>query len=138
MPQQVPEFPDATRAKVWFRKEVPLAPLDGHPGAAVASTGPWSVTYAYSSPGDALNPLKNRHHPFEMVTYVFKGKDLGYSDHTTECASCTAPANIIEKLGMETMPDINEQSSGRPSMQGDKNIPRAKPQQVIKRPAVIR
>ena len=138
MPQQVPEFPDATRAKVWFRKEVPLAPLDGHPGAAVASTGPWSVTYAYSSPGDALNPLKNRHHPFEMVIYVFKGKDLGYSDHTTECASCTAPANIIEKLGMETMPDINEQSSGRPSMQGDNNIPRAKPQQVIKRPAVIR
>ncbi|HPJ05915.1 MAG TPA: hypothetical protein PLK17_10400 [Bacteroidales bacterium] len=138
MPQQVPEFPDATKAKVWFRKEAPLAPLDGHPGAAVASTGPWSVTYAYSSPGDALNPLKNRHHPFEMVTYVYKGRDLGYSDHTTECASCTAPANIIEKLGMENMPDINEQSSGRPSMQGDKNIPRAKPQQVIKRPSVIR
>ncbi|MCK7536566.1 MAG: hypothetical protein MZV63_39085 [Marinilabiliales bacterium] len=48
------------------------------PGAAIASTGPWSATYGYSSPGDAINPAKNRKHPFEMVTYVYKNKDLGY------------------------------------------------------------
>jgi len=70
-PQSVPEVPGAKKAKVWFRKEVTLVPLVEHPGVAIASTGPWSVTYGYSSPGDAINPLKkNRKHPFEMVTYV--------------------------------------------------------------------
>ncbi len=62
--QPVPEFPDAGKAKVWFSMTRPLVPVEGHPGASIASTGPWSVTYSYSSPGDALLPLKNRKHPF--------------------------------------------------------------------------
>ncbi|MEZ5020195.1 MAG: hypothetical protein R2756_08745 [Bacteroidales bacterium] len=80
----------------------PLVPVEGHPGASIASTGPWSVTYSYSSPGDALLPLKNRKHPFEMVSYVFMNRELGYTSFIDECASCTSPVSIIDRLGKTT------------------------------------
>jgi len=136
-PQAVPEFPQAVRAKVWFSKDVPLQPLEGHPGSAIASTGPWSVTYAYSSPLDAINPRKNGKHPFEMVTYVFKGKDHGYSDYAGECISCTSPVNIIEKMGRDAMPGTSGRT-GRPAMQQNANVPREAPQKQIKKPVMVR
>jgi len=136
-PQSVPEFPDARKAKVWFSENVTLIPLEGHPGASIASTGPWSVGYVYTSPGDAINPLKNRKHPFEMVTYVYKGKNLGYSIHTDDCASCTAPANVIERLGRDDLPGTPGQP-GRPSMQTETSVPAAKPRQQVRQPVVIR
>jgi hypothetical protein len=137
-PQSVPELPDARKAKVWFRKEVTLVPLEEHPGAAIASTGPWSVVYGYSSPGDAINPLKNRKHPFEMVTYVYKGKNLGYSIATDECASCTAPANVIDRIGSGDLPG-RPAETGRPTtVHTEPNVPAVKPGQQVRQPVVIR
>lgn len=137
MPQAVPEFPDARKAKVWFSKTIPLVPLDGYPGAAIASTGPWSVTYGYSSPGDAIIPQKNGKHPFEMVTYLFRGTDLGYSSHTDECPSCTSPATVIDRIGRDDIPGTPGKP-GQPTIQGEVKVPQAKPQQQVKRPVVIR
>jgi hypothetical protein len=137
-PQSVPELPDAWKAKVWFRKEVTLVPLEEHPGAAIASTGPWNVVYGYSSPGDAINPLKNRKHPFEMVTYVYKGKNLGYSVATDECASCTAPANVIDRIGSGDLPG-RPAETGRPTtVHTETNVPAVKPGQQVRQPVVIR
>ncbi len=136
-PQAVPELPDARKAKVWFRKEVTLVPLEEHPGAAIASTGPWSVVYGYSSPGDAINPLKNRKHPFEMVTYVYKEKNLGYSIITNECASCTAPANVIDRIGRDDLPG-RPAETGRPTVHTEPGVPSVRPGQQIKQPVVIR
>ncbi len=62
------------------------------------------MAYGFSSPGDALNPLKNSMHSFEMVTYLFKGRNLGYSIITDKCASCTAPANVIDRIGRDNIP----------------------------------
>jgi hypothetical protein len=31
-------------------------------------------------------------------------KELGYSSYTDECASCTSPVSIIERLGKTTGP----------------------------------
>ena len=140
MSQPVPEFPDVPKAKIWFSKTIPLVPLDGHPGAAIASTGPWSVTYGYSSPGDALLPQKNRKHPFELVSYMFSGTDLGYSSHTDECASCTSPASVIDRIGKNDIPGSpgSPGASGQPSVQQEVKAPQVKPQQQVKRPVVIR
>jgi len=139
-PQSVPEFPEAKKAKVWFRKEVRLVPLAEHPGAAIASTGPWNVAYGFSSPGDALDPLKNRMHPFEMVTYVFKGKNLGYSVVTDECISCTAPANVIDRIGRESIPGRPSDTTGRPATVHNEpgGTPAVKPGQQVRKPVVIR
>src|SRR5690606_13952017 len=111
-----------------------------HPGTAIASTGPWNVAYGFSSPGDALNPLKNRMHPFEMVTYVFKGKNLGYSVVTDECASCTAPANVIDRIGRENIPGRPSDTTGRPATDHNEpgGVPAVKPGQQVRKPVVIR
>ncbi len=142
-PQAVQEFPDAHKAKIWFSENPELIPLENHPGTAVASTGPWSVTYGYSAPGDAINPLKNRKHPFELIRYIYKGTDLGYSDYTDQCGVCTSPLNLLDRLQKNDIPGMTDQS-GRSSVQTEKsvqtqkNIPAAKPQQQIKRPPAIR
>ena len=137
-PQEVPEMPEAKKAKVWFRKDITLVPLEEHPGAAIASTGPWSVAYGYSSPGDAINPMKNRKHPFEMVTYVYKGKNLGYSSFTDECASCTAPANIIDRIGSDDLPG-RPSDTGRPTTgHNEPGVPAVKPGQQVRQPVIIR
>ena len=104
MAKSVLEFPEARKAIVWFTKSVSLKPLAGYPGSAIAETGPWSVTSAYSSPGDLIIPAKNRKHPFEMVTYVYKNKDMGYSLFVDECASCTSPSNVVERIGTMIKP----------------------------------
>ena len=133
--QPVPEFPEAKKAKVWFSKSIPLTPLEGHPGAAVASTGPWSVTYGYSSPGDALIPAKNRKHHFEMVTYVYRNKDLGYSSFTDQCASCTSPVNVVDKIG-KTPEQGMPVNPGGTVKQPTVTVPAKQPQTV--KPPVIR
>jgi len=43
-------------------------------------------------------------HPFEMATYLFKGRNLGYSIISDKCASCTAPANVIDRIGRDNIP----------------------------------
>ncbi len=133
--QPVPEFPEATKAKVWFSKSVTLTPLEGHPGAAIAATGPWNASYGYSSPGDAVNPSKNRKHPFEMVTYVYKNKDLGYSSFVDECASCTSPVNVVERIENAAKPGMFDKPSG-PVMQPKVTVPAKQPQTV--KPPVVR
>jgi len=133
--EPVPEFPEAKKAKIWFSKSIPLEPLEGHPGAAIASTGPWSAAYSYMSPGDALIPDKNRKHPFEMVTYVYKNKNLGYSSFIDECASCTSPTNVVDRIGKEMNPGMFEKPAG-PVMQPKMTVP-AK-QQRVTQPRIIR
>lgn len=97
--QSVSEFTDVKKAKLWFNQTVDLKPLENYPGSAIAETGPWNATVEYSSPGDVINPLKNRKHPFELVSYQYKNQDLGYKVFINQCASCTSPANVVEKLG---------------------------------------
>lgn len=133
--QPVPEFPEAKKAKVWFSKSVPLSPLEEHPGAAVASTGPWSVTYGYSSPGDALIPAKNRKHPFELVTYVYMNKDLGYSSFIDQCTSCTSPVNVVDRIGNTSKPGMPGKPGGT-VMQPKVTVPAKQPQ--VTRPVIIR
>jgi len=133
--QPVPEFPAAKKAKVWFSQSVQLEPLADHPGAAIASTGPWSVSYGYSSPGDAIIPAKNRKHPFEMVTYVFKNRDLGYSSFIDECASCTSPVNVVDKIEKVTKPGMPGRLEGE-AMQPNMTMPARQPQ--VTRPTIIR
>ena len=132
--QQVPEFPDAKKAKVWFSKTAVLIPLADNPGAAIAFTGPWSATYSYSSPGDVLIPAKNRKHPFEMVTYVYKNKDLGYSSFIDECASCTSPVNVVEKIETITKPGLPG-GPGAPAVQPKAPVPMQQPK-VTKTPVI--
>jgi hypothetical protein len=127
--QPVPEFPEAKKARLWFSTTSMLAPLEGYPGTAIASTGPWSTTISYSSPGDAINPAKNRKHDFEMVTYIFKNHDLGYSYFNDSCVSCTSPVNVVEKIGSQPKP-------GAPGPQQQVQPPVRQPQMakpVIKR-----
>jgi len=133
--QQVPEFPTATKAKVWFRKGVPLTSLPDHPGMAIARTGQWSVTYGYSSPGDALMPMKNRKHPFELVSYTYKDIDLGYSSFIDECASCTSPLNILDKLGSSPRPGSFDRLNVPVNIQ---KAPVPMQQQKFTTPAVMR
>ncbi len=133
--QPVPEFPAAKKAKVWFSQSVQLEPLADHPGAAIASTGPWSVSYGYSSPGDAIVPAKNRKHPFEMVTYVYKNKDLGYSSFIDECASCTSPVNVVDRIEKVTKPGMPGRVEGE-VMQPNMTMPVRQPQ--VTRPSIIR
>jgi hypothetical protein len=128
--QPLPEFPEATRARVWFNMSAPLVPVEDNPGSAVASTGPWSATYNYMSPGDALIPDKNRKHPFEMVTYIFKDKDLGYYSFIDECASCTSPVNVIDRLGNMSKPGTADMT-GSPDLQHKIKVP-VKTQQLNK------
>lgn len=133
--QPVPEFPEARKAKVWFSQSVQLSPLADHPGASVASTGPWSVAYGYSSPGDAIIPARNRKHPFEMVTYVYKGSDLGYSSYVDECASCSSPVNVVDKMERVSKPGMPGRHEGE-VMGPQLNAPAGQPR--LTRPTIIR
>ena len=108
-PQAIQKFPEAGKAILWFDRKIELEPLPEHPGSAIASIGPWSVTSEYSSPGDIIDPSKNRKHPFEMVNYVYKGHDLGYSLFVDECASCTSPVNIVDRIGNLQRTDVKIQ-----------------------------
>lgn len=94
----VNQFPEAVKAKIWFDQEISLRPLDNHPGCSVAETGEWSVDYNYSSPGDVINPAKYSKHPFELVSYIYKGKELGYAYFVNECAYCTSAVNVVKNL----------------------------------------
>lgn len=108
--QMINEFPEAKKAKLWFNQTVELKPLTGYPGCAIAGTGPWTASFEYSSPGDVLNPAKNRKHPFEMVSFIYKGHDLGYKVFIDQCASCTSPLNVVQKYD-------SLRKTGIPSMQ---------------------
>lgn len=96
----VSQFPEAVKAKIWFDNEVSLNPLPGHPGSAIAETGEWSVDYNYLSAGDIMNPAKHGMHPFELVSYIYKGKELGYAYFINECNSCSAVANVVKKFDL--------------------------------------
>lgn len=98
------------------------------------------MAYGFSSPGDALNPLKNSMHPFEMVTYVYKGKNIGYSTITDECTSCTAPANVIDRIGRENIPGRPSDTTGRPATVHNEagGVPAVRPGQQVRKPVVIR
>jgi hypothetical protein len=101
-----PEFPEVKKGVIWFSKTVELKPLSGYAASAIAETGSWQSTFTYHSPADVIDPRRNQKHPFEKVTYLYKGIDLGYSSFFNQCASCTSPANVVQKIG-----------SGRPSHQ---------------------
>ncbi|MBW6502049.1 MAG: hypothetical protein K0B05_11710 [Bacteroidales bacterium] len=98
-PAKVPEFPEAARATLWFSQTIPLRPVEGHPGTAIAGTGEWQRAFQYQSPADVIDPAKNRKHPFELVSYTFKNQELGYRIFIDQCVSCTTPANVVQKLG---------------------------------------
>jgi len=98
--QTVPDFPDAKKAIVFLDKTVSLTPVAGNEGTAIAETGTWTYKISFTKPGENLLPAKNGKHPFEKVTYVFKGADLGYEYFLDECRSCKSPENLIEKVGL--------------------------------------
>lgn len=113
----VPEFPEVKKGVLWFSKTVELKPVAGNPSASIAETGKWDLIVQYSSPGDAINPSKNRKHPFELVSYKFKNQELGYSVFQNECLSCTSPENVVRKIGTQAksdLPDFQKQTSPVP------------------------
>lgn len=113
----VPEFKEVKKGVVWFSKTVELKPLAGNPSVSIAETGNWELVIQYSSPVDAINPSKNRKHPFELVSYKFKNQDLGYSVFNNECLSCSSPENVAKKIGTEAkrdLPDLQRQTSPAP------------------------
>lgn len=116
-PMKVPEYPEAVKATLWFSATAPLKPVDGHPGTSIAETGPWQAVFQYQSPADVIDPARNRKHPFEMVSYVFKNNDLGYNLFIDECASCTSPANVVQRLGskQKTFLPATQQKTGIPA-----------------------
>jgi len=102
----VPEFTEVKKGVVWFSKTAELKPVPGNPSASIAETGKWDLTVQYSSPLDAINPSKNRKHPFELVSYKFKNQELGYSVFSNECLSCTSPENVARKIGTQAKRDL--------------------------------
>ncbi|NMC39981.1 MAG: hypothetical protein GYA43_02220 [Bacteroidales bacterium] len=125
---KVPEFPDAVKARLFFNLTTDLKPVQGQPNCAIAETGRWNTVINYSSPLDAVNPAKNGKHPFEMVSYVFKNNELGYSMFMNECASCNSPENIVRKTG------TSSKSSPLPGVkvQGPVNAPGQAPAMMDK------
>jgi hypothetical protein len=115
-PIKVPEYPGAVKATLWFSTVVSLSPVEGYPGTAIAETGPWQAVFQYQSPADVIDPSRNRKHPFETVSYIYKNHELGYSLFVDECASCTTPANVVQKLG-------SKQKTFRPATQQKRGIP---------------
>jgi len=113
----VPEYPEAVKATLWFSATAPLKPVDGHPGTSIAETGPWQAVFQYQSPADVIDPARNRKHPFEMVSYVYKNHDLGYNLFVDECTSCTSPANVVQRLGskQKTFLPATQQKTGIPA-----------------------
>jgi hypothetical protein len=96
----LPEFPDAGNAVVWFDKTVTLQPVPGKEGVAVGETGPWNVSWSLS-PVSADRFACNR--PFELVSYIFKDKNLGYEYIMEKCKGGSA-ADVRNALeGMRNM-----------------------------------
>jgi hypothetical protein len=92
-------MPQLKKPFVWFDKEMQLQPVTGSPGLAQAGTGPWSSTLTYRTPADAINPNINTGHSFEMVSYLYKGRETGSTLHIEMCPSCSSPVNYLQHLG---------------------------------------
>jgi hypothetical protein len=83
----VDAFPEARNAVVYFDKTANLVQLSGSPAASVAETGPWSRTY--SLPVVSAQVFKCDR-PFEMVSYLFKNKETGYSFFMEPCGKTSS------------------------------------------------
>jgi len=94
------EFPDAGNAVVWFDKTVALQPVPGKEGVAVGETGPWNVSWSLSP---VITDRFACNRPFELVSYTFKEKNLGYEYIMENCkgVSATDVKNALE--GMRSM-----------------------------------
>lgn len=93
----VDAFPEARNAVVYFDKTANLVQLSGSPAASVAETGPWSKTY--SLPVVSAQVFKCDR-PFEMVSYLFKNKETGYSFFMEPCGktSSTGLQNMFDAM----------------------------------------
>jgi hypothetical protein len=98
--QPIKEFPEANNAVVFINKVLPLTPIPGQQGAAIAQSEAWTSTVTSNSPGIFMNPSKNGTHPFEKVSYFYKNNDLGYEYLVDECHSCKSPQNVIENIDL--------------------------------------
>jgi len=70
-----------------------------------------------------------------MVTYVYKGSDLGYSSFIEECASCSSPVNVVDKIDRMSKPGMPAMPGGE-VIQPQMNVPAGQPR--VTRPAIIR
>ncbi len=126
-PVAVNHFPDARQAALWFNKTITLEPLAQHPGAALANTGPWESSVGYRNP-DFVLPSKNGRHPFEKVSFTFKGKELGYSYFISQCQSCSSPAGVIENIGNN--PAMRDNLINNPGVLAPTQTPSVRPQNI--------
>lgn len=97
--QKVNEFPESQKAVVFFDVTVPLHTLGENSGTAIASSNNWITGVPYLTLADALNPAKNGKHPFEMVSYKFKGEEIGYKLFIDKCNACEKN-NLPEKINI--------------------------------------
>lgn len=86
--QKVNDFPEAQKAVVFFDVFATLHTLGESSGTAIASSNNWITSIPYLTLADALNPLKNGKHPFEMVSYKYKGEEIGYKLFVDKCNAC--------------------------------------------------
>lgn len=83
----VDAFPDARNAVVYFDKTVNLVQLEGNPSVSVARSGTWSKSY--SLPAVSASVFKCDR-PFEVVSYLFKNREVGYSFFMEPCGKTTS------------------------------------------------
>jgi hypothetical protein len=99
----VDKMPQLQKPFVWYDKSLPLQPEGSTPGLSVASSGNWTSTLRYASMADALNPDKNLGHGFELISYVFKGTETGFSVLEEKCPVCSSTKSFIESMGKSAL-----------------------------------
>ncbi|NPA36755.1 MAG: hypothetical protein GXO47_07890 [Chlorobi bacterium] len=92
------EIPEAVKPFVFFNKTVPLKPVPGDPGVAIAETGSWSSSITFRSGADLFSPWKSSGHNFEYVSYRFKGVELGYKYYQQKCPACSSPDSFSKDI----------------------------------------
>lgn len=94
--ETIAAFPEATHAISHIDTTVVLQPHPGAAGTSIASSGPWS-SRVQTNPGVLILPARNGRHPFERVSYLYEGLELGHSYLIDECHSCRSPQEVINR-----------------------------------------
>jgi hypothetical protein len=95
---KLPAVPEAIKPFVFFNKTVPLKPVTGNAGVAIAETGSWNSVITFRTGADLFSPWKSSGHNFEYVSYRFKGDNLGYKYYQQKCPACSSPENLSKDL----------------------------------------
>lgn len=99
----VSDFKQCKKPFLWFDKKVSLQPIPDSPGSAMAQTGAWSSSINYSGMPEVFSPFTTGSHAFEMVSYKYKGAELGFKEYQESCPGCNSMNNIIDMMQNGTL-----------------------------------